>query len=200
MKRNLFILKKEKPLFMKILNKGDEIVISVKGPLGIITKTFSRFLFINAFVISKVMDSVIKKVGIKSEVQGLAKKVGEGLDLFFYHRREFVMIYQKLENMIRGVFYGHFFDMFLKGLGYRAWVLDNILYVNVGYTHIIKYEYPKDVIIKARKNRLFVFGVDVEKVTDVVNNLVKLRVADPYRGKGVRFVDGEFNIKPGKQR
>jgi len=176
-KQVVYVSKKEKPVFFNFVRSNKDLIIVVKGPLGSVAKSLSRMIFFS---------SATPSLG--------------ALNLFYYNNSDFSLFLSKLRNMINGVFYGFYVDMFYKGLGYRAWAHDNYFYSNIGYTHIVSYKLPSDVIVKARKNHFLIFGSDIEKVNNVAAGIVKFRLPDPYRGKGVRFVDTDFVLKPGKQR
>jgi large subunit ribosomal protein L6 len=102
--------------------------------------------------------------------------------------------------MISGVNYGYFIDMFLKGIGYRLWFYKNILFFNIGYTHLVQYKVVENVLIRTLKNQLIIFAINNILLNTIAYDLVKIKSPDIYRGKGVRFVDRDFKLKLGKQR
>jgi large subunit ribosomal protein L6 len=171
----LRVSKKEKTFVWRSSLTSALLIYTVKGPLGTVEGSLSRSSFC------------------------LWNGGNPGI-LFFFQEAFLRAFLGVLKGQIEGVNFGFFSDMFYKGLGYRGWVHDGKLYSNLGFTHTLEYIFPSDVVVKARKNHILVFGSSKHVVNSVSKGLVKLRVPDPYRGKGVRFVDSDFVLKPGKQR
>jgi ribosomal protein L6P/L9E len=163
--------KRSKPFRWKMWFERDKFSYSVVGPLGVAIDSFS--------------------------LQGV---VFHNNTFFFYNQPFYNSFIARLKNRIDGVCFGFFLDMFYKGLGYKAWVHDHKLYSALGYSHFIEFSLPLGMFVKARKNHLLLFSSDKERLNDTAKNICKFKVPDPYRGKGVRFVDVDFFIKPGKQR
>ena len=87
----------------------------------------------------------------------------------------------------------------LKGVGYRANVSGKTLEMNLGYSHPIKFEIPKNIEIKVNKQtQIVVSGPDKEQVGQVSAQLRGFRVPEPYLGKGVRYSDEHIRRKAGK--
>jgi ribosomal protein L6P/L9E len=157
-----------------------DIIVFIKGDLGVVSTIFSRSVFSSL-----------------EEVKGDSRCM---LKCKFVSVLACILFKKKLKEMVYGVYNGYIVDMYFKGLGYRGWIDQGSLYINIGYTHVVKFDLPLGVIAKCRKNHLLLFGVNLEKINDVAKNLTKIKVADPYRGKGVRYVDSEFVLKVGKTR
>jgi large subunit ribosomal protein L6 len=98
-------------------------------------------------------------------------------------------------NAIVGVTEGFSKQLEIVGVGYKAKVEKSRLEISLGYSRPIVYEIPAGVEIVAEKPTLLtVRGIDRQKVGQVADDIKKLRLPDPYKQKGVRYV-GERLIK-----
>jgi large subunit ribosomal protein L6 len=98
-------------------------------------------------------------------------------------------------NAIVGVTQGFSKQLEIVGVGYKAKVEKSKLEISLGYSRPIVYEIPAGVEIAAEKPTLLtVRGIDRQKVGQVADDIKKLRLPDPYKQKGVRYV-GEKLIK-----
>ena len=99
-----------------------------------------------------------------------------------------------LNNKVTGVTEGFSKELIIIGVGYRAMVNNGVLELNLGYSHPIYFVPPDgiemEVDTKKRKNpSLIVRGVDKEEVGQVAAKIRSLRPPEPYKGKGIRYVD-----------
>jgi large subunit ribosomal protein L6 len=99
------------------------------------------------------------------------------------------------QNSVVGVTEGFSKKLEIFGVGYKAKVDKNKLEINLGYSRPIVYVIPEGVEIVAEKPTLLtVRGIDRQKVGQVADNIKRLRIPDPYKQKGVRYL-GEKLIK-----
>jgi len=106
-----------------------------------------------------------------------------------------------INNMIIGVSAGFTKILEINGVGYKAAVNENILTLFLGYSHDIKYIIPKDISIKCPKpTQIDVFGHDKQLVGEVAALIRSLRKPEPYKGKGVKYIDEVINRKVGKKK
>jgi large subunit ribosomal protein L6 len=108
-----------------------------------------------------------------------------------------------LDNMVTGVTEGYKKQLEIIGVGYRASYSGNVLELNLGYSHPIYFVPPEGIDIevdtKTKKNPLLnISGVDKELVGQVAAKIRSLRPPEPYKGKGVRYVDEYVRRKAGK--
>jgi large subunit ribosomal protein L6 len=98
-----------------------------------------------------------------------------------------------LNNMVVGVSDGYKKVLLIEGVGYRAAMEGNTLVLNVGYSHPIYFEPPKDMSfeVEDRGKTIRVFGIDKEMVGEIAAQIRKTRPPEPYKGKGVRY-EGEY--------
>jgi large subunit ribosomal protein L6 len=108
-----------------------------------------------------------------------------------------------INNMITGVSEGYVKQLEIIGVGYRAMLNGNVLELNLGYSHPIYFVPPDDITVeidtKSRKNTIIkVSGINKEMVGQVAAKIRSLRKPEPYKGKGIRYVDERIRRKAGK--
>ncbi len=103
-------------------------------------------------------------------------------------------------NMCEGVTNGHRRDLEVQGVGFRVAVQGNKLVMNVGFSHPIEFEIPKDVkVASAKPTEISVEGVDKALVGEVAAKIRGFKPPEPYKGKGIRYVGEVVKRKQGKQ-
>ncbi|MEW5993287.1 MAG: 50S ribosomal protein L6 [Candidatus Zixiibacteriota bacterium] len=105
-----------------------------------------------------------------------------------------------LYNMVVGVTEGFSKQLQIIGVGYRAEARGKNLVLHLGYSHPIVFSPPDDVSIavEPKENRIDVSGTDKELVGLVAAKIRSFRKPEPYKGKGIRYVDEHIRIKAGK--
>lgn len=103
-----------------------------------------------------------------------------------------------ISNMIKGVSDGWSKQLELVGTGYRSEVNNNILVLTVGYSHPVTIEAPEGITFKVEKNVITVEGIDKQIVGQVAANIRAARPPEPYKGKGVKYLDEIIRRKAGK--
>lgn len=106
---------------------------------------------------------------------------------------------QLIFNMIEGVQRGYQKQLEIEGLGYKAEMDGENLMLRVGFSHPIKISPPKGIKISVEKNIITVSGIDKELVGQVAAKIRKARVAEPYKGKGIKYVGEKIRRKVGKK-
>ena len=98
-------------------------------------------------------------------------------------------------NALVGVTEGYVKQLEIVGVGYKAKIEKGKLEISLGYSRPISYEIPAGIEITAEKPTLLtVRGIDRQKVGQVADDIKSLRLPDPYKQKGVRYL-GERLIK-----
>jgi large subunit ribosomal protein L6 len=98
-------------------------------------------------------------------------------------------------NAVAGVSEGYVKQMEIVGVGYKAKIEKGKLEINLGYSRPISYDIPEGIEIVAEKPTLLTIrGIDRQKVGQVADDIKSLRIPDPYKQKGVRYL-GERLIK-----
>lgn len=101
-------------------------------------------------------------------------------------------------NMIEGVTKGYEKTLELSGVGFRAAVQGQKLTLTVGYSHQVEIEAPEGIVFKASENKVTVSGFDKALVGEVASKIRKVRPAEPYKGKGIKYEGEIIRRKAGK--
>lgn len=105
----------------------------------------------------------------------------------------------RLANMIEGLVKGHKKDLEIQGLGFRAALQGTKVVFNLGLSHPVEFEVPKDVKISIpTQTNISVEGADSALVGMVASKIRSLKPAEPYKGKGIRYVGEYIRRKQGK--
>ena len=92
-----------------------------------------------------------------------------------------------LNNTVIGVNKGYEKTLEMTGVGYRAAIKDNSLNLQLGYSHDIDFEIPKDVkIIVEKQTTIKINGFDKQQVGMVASKIKTFRPSEPYKGKGIK--------------
>jgi large subunit ribosomal protein L6 len=104
-----------------------------------------------------------------------------------------------LANMVTGVSAGFSKELQTVGVGYRAALKGSTLELQVGYSHPVNIETPDGVSFEVPEpTKIIVRGIDKEKVGQAAANIRSVRPPEPYKGKGIRYVDEYVRRKAGK--
>jgi len=101
-------------------------------------------------------------------------------------------------NMVEGVSAGFSKSLEIIGTGYRAQVQGQKLVLNLGYSHPIEYDLPQGISAKVEGSVVTVSGIDKAVVGQVAAEVRRFRPPEPYKGKGVRYVNEHVRRKQGK--
>ncbi len=158
--------------------KGTKGDVVVKGPKGTITKHLPEGISLKAEG---------EQIFVLYDEESALPKPMYGL----YH--------SLLNNAILGVSEGFTKQLSLVGVGYRAAVKGNALDLQLGFSHPSQVDIPNDIQVAVEKNTLItVRGIDKQLVGQFAANVRALRPPEPYKGKGVRYVDEYVRKKAGK--
>lgn len=108
-----------------------------------------------------------------------------------------------INNMVVGVSEGYKKELELVGVGYRAANTGQLLELNVGYSHPILFYVPEEVNVetetaKGKNPTVRLSSIDKELIGQVAAKIRAFRKPEPYKGKGIKFVDEELRRKAGK--
>lgn len=104
-----------------------------------------------------------------------------------------------LSNMMKGVTTGFERKLEINGVGYKVAASGNTLNLSLGYSHDIKFEVPKTVKAVVEKNVITLTGADKQEVGQVAAKIRALRKPEPYKGKGIKYMEEVIRRKEGKQ-
>ena len=106
-----------------------------------------------------------------------------------------------INNAVLGVSTGHQKILDITGVGFRANLKGNVLNLQLGFSHDINFQIPKDVKITVEKqNVITIAGVDKELVSKVASDIKTLKPVEPYKGKGIKERGQYVLRKEGKKK
>jgi len=104
-----------------------------------------------------------------------------------------------LANMVIGVADGFRRELAIVGVGYRAALKGSGLELQLGFSHPVQVPAPIGISFEVPEpTRVIVSGIDKEQVGQVAADIRKLRPPEPYKGKGVRYLNEQVRRKAGK--
>ncbi len=157
---------------------NDDHVVTVKGPKGTLSQQVSPEMQIEqeAGVLTVRRPSDDKK---HRALHGLTRTL--------------------INNMVVGVTTGFEKHLEIVGTGYRAQVQGTKLVLNVGYSHPVEFEQPKDITFECpAPTKIVVKGIDKQKVGQIAADIRIVRPPEPYKGKGIRYEGETVRRKVGK--
>ena len=107
----------------------------------------------------------------------------------------------RVQSMVTGVSNGFTKSLEINGVGYRAAVQGKALVLQLGYSHDVNYPIPEGIDIKCeRPTAIAISGADKQKVGQVAAEIRAYRPPEPYKGKGIKYVDEIILRKEGKKK
>ena len=103
-----------------------------------------------------------------------------------------------VKNMIEGVTSGFEKRLEIVGIGYKATQEGNKLIFRVGFAEPVEIELPKGITGTVDKNIIIISGIDKQLVGDVAARIRAIRPPEPYKGKGIKYLDEIIKKKAGK--
>jgi large subunit ribosomal protein L6 len=154
--------------------------ISVKGPLG----TISRSADPNVEVKKEGEQILFKALGNSNHANAMSGTM-----------RALVA------NMVNGVTKGFERKLALVGVGFRAQAQGDKLSLSLGFSHPVVHQMPKGVkVATPTQTEIVITGVDKQLVGQVAAEVRAHRPPEPYKGKGVRYVDEVIVLKETKKK
>ncbi len=113
-------------------------------------------------------------------------------------QRSFGLMRTLINNMVVGVSQGFTRQLEINGVGYRASIAGNTITFSLGFSHPINFVLPAGVEAKIEKNVITLTGFDKQVVGQVAANIRALKKPEPYKGKGIKYVEEHIRRKAGK--
>lgn len=152
--------------------------VTVKGPKGTLTQSF------NAAMEIKVEGTEI-----------LVTRPSESKE----HKSLHGLTRTLVNNMVIGVSEGFKKELEINGIGYRAAKTGKDVNLNLGFSHPVVVSDNEDIVIEVpAPNKLIITGIDKQKVGQFAAEVRELRPPEPYKGKGIKYVDEVIIRKEGK--
>lgn len=158
--------------------------VSIKGPKGELHQTM------NARV----------RVAIKEEggTKLVMVSVGENPDPI--DRAQWGTARSIIQNLVTGVTEGFERKLEVNGVGYRVNMQGKNLVLNLGFSHEVPFQIPDGIEAVVEGNGITIKGADKQLVGEVAASIRKLRKPEPYKGKGIKYVEEVIRRKAGKSQ
>jgi len=158
--------------------KVDGSTVTAKGPKGTLTKTMHSNMSIamegNVITVTRPNDNKENR-----SLHGLTRTL--------------------IANMVEGVANGYKKELEINGIGYRAEKKGKDLVMKIGYSHDVIMTEPEGVTVEVPSpNKLIVTGADKAAVGQFAAEIREKRLPEPYKGKGIKYVDEYIRRKEGK--
>lgn len=155
-----------------------EQVLSVKGPKGTLSRT------------------IHPKVDVEIDAQNISVKRRDDTHT---SRAVHGLVRALLSNMVVGVSQGFAKSLEITGVGYRVNVQNNVVSLSLGYSHPVEFAMPQGITATLeRQNVIRLEGIENELLGETAARMRALRACEPYKGKGIRYVNEHVFRKVGK--
>ena len=156
----------------------DGSTVTVKGPQGTLTITVHSNIAVavenNEIVVTRPNDEKLNK-----SLHGLTRTL--------------------IANMVEGAAHGYKKELEINGIGYRAAMQGTQLVMNIGFSHQVFMDQPEGIKIEVPSpNKIVISGPDKQKVGQFAAEVREKRPPEPYKGKGIKYVDEHIRRKEGK--
>jgi len=156
----------------------DGKTIKVKGPEGSLEYSHNEEVSVavdgNTITVTRIDDSIKAR-----QLHGLTRTL--------------------ISNMVNGVVKSFEKKLEIVGVGYKAAVQGEVVNLALGYSHPIDYDIPKGIKVSVDKQTLVtITGADKQLVGQVAADIRSMRPPEPYKGKGVKYIDEVIRRKAGK--
>lgn len=157
---------------------SDANVVSVKGPLGELTRTFPA-------VVAILKEGSEIKVSVTNPHRNYKPLDGT--------------VVAHLKNMIAGVNTAYEKKLIVEGVGYKADVKGADLVMALGFSHPVIVPIPKELSVKTEKGSITISGINKEDVGAFAAKIRAFKEPEPYKGKGIRYSTEVIRRKQGKK-
>ncbi|MDP1624820.1 MAG: 50S ribosomal protein L6 [bacterium] len=156
--------------------KVDGITVTVKGPLGELSRAFKP------------------GIEVKSENGAVTVTLKRPEDYVVWGTTA-----SHIKNMLEGVTKGFTKKLVVEGIGFKSDVKGSDLHLSLGFSHPVKVSIPTGLTVTADKNIITVSGSSNEAVGQFASKVRALKKPEPYKGKGIRYDDEVIRRKQGKK-
>lgn len=161
------------------LSMGENGVLVVKGPLGELSRDFSK----------GPVTVVVDGNNVSVTPQGESVKARALWGTYASH----------VQNMITGVSAGFEKKLEIEGVGFKWALKGSDIEMSVGFSHPVIKAVPEGLTVEIEKNTMTVKGFDKELVGSFAADVRAIKKPEPYKGKGIRYAGEVIRRKQGKK-
>jgi len=153
--------------------------VRVKGPKGELAQDIHKKIEVvvedNKVVVKRMADD-----GLSRSLHGLTRAL--------------------VQNLVTGVSEGFSKTLEMVGVGYRAEMQGTLLVLSVGHSHPFLFKAPEGLKFEVipKENKIIVSGIDKQLVGAMAAEIRRARPPEPYKGKGIKYIDEQIRRKAGK--
>ncbi|MBU0612995.1 50S ribosomal protein L6 [Patescibacteria group bacterium] len=152
--------------------------VTIKGPKGELTQE---------------VDSRVKVEQKENEIVATVKNPENKTDKAYWG-----LFRMLIANMVKGVTEGFEKQLEVNGVGFKTELKGKKLILHVGFSHPVEYNFPESIEGKVEKNVITVSGIDKQKVGQTAAEIRAIKKPEPYKGKGIKYIDEQIRRKAGK--
>jgi large subunit ribosomal protein L6 len=161
--------------------KIEGLKVSVKGPKGEIAKEFRP------------------EIDIKMENNEISVFPRKGKETLKKTKAFWGLTRKLIANMVEGTIAGFEKKLEIEGIGYKGEVSGEELILLVGFSHPVKLRIPEGIEVSLDKNIITVSGINKESVGQFASIIRRAKPAEPYKGKGIKYLGEIIRRKVGKK-
>jgi len=158
--------------------KIEDNFIIVKGPKGELKQELHSLVIVNIGEKEIVVDVKNKTEKAEKSMWGLYRTL--------------------IDNLVIGVTEGYEKKLEINGVGYRANLAGRTLTLTVGFSHPVEYPLPEGIDALVEGNVVTISGINKQMVGEVAAQIRKVKKPEPYKGKGIKYIDEVIRRKEGK--
>jgi len=163
---------------------------------------------------------IIKNTRFSVELKPYILKIESPIGLTLLHTYKFLFLYKKFlcvfipkgKDLIKTIFNIVSFKLkglqklytvrlILKGLGFKASILKNFIIFKLGFSHLLAYSIPNylKLAIYNRLTFIRIYSNNIQKLKESCNSLRNLKLPEPYKGKGIKYINEITTLKVTKK-
>jgi len=163
---------------IKINSEDLAFKINVKGPKGVLEFYLPKGVSIEEKDNQIIFTVKNPDLGSDKAIWGLARTL--------------------VNNAVLGVTEGFSKGLEINGVGFKVALQGKKLVLNVGFSHPVEYNLPDGITAEVEKNNIKLTGIDKQLLGQVAAEVRDIKKPEPYKGKGIKYVDEQIRRKAGK--
>ena len=163
---------------VKIITEDEGIKVNVKGPKGSLEIVLPQGVAIEEKDKQIIFTVANPEAGPDKALWGLTRSL--------------------VNNLVIGVTEGFLKELEINGVGFKVALQGKKLVLNVGFSHQVEYDLPEGIVVAVVKNNIKISGIDKQLVGQVAAEIRAIKKPEPYKGKGIKYIDEQIRRKAGK--